>query len=78
MCIFLSVFKQFTFIAINDVFGLSFTIMLYFLLTILFLHFFPTFLPTAELIKSPIFCFSLQFSLTAFVSLFDAFCFFFL
>lgn len=80
MCIFLSVFKQFTFIAINYVFGLSFTIMLYFLLlTILFLHFFPTFLPTAELIKSPIFCFSLQFRIgTVFVNLFDAFCFFFL
>lgn len=61
MCIFLSVFKQVIFIAINYVFGLSFTVMLYFLLTILFLHFFPPFLPTVELVKSPIFCFSLQF-----------------
>ena len=75
MCIFLGVFKQFTFIAINYVFGLSFTIMLYFLLTILFLHFLPPFLPTVELIN--LFSVSLRSSRVgaAFVNLFDAFCF---
>lgn len=78
ICVFLSVFDQFTFIATNDLFGLSFTIMLYFLITTLYpLPFFsfPTF---HELIKSSIFLSSYRSTRigTAFANLFDAVCFF--